>query len=441
MSFPPGPSETALVQTWRWVRDPVGFLVEMSDRYGHGTPFTMRRIGGMKLMIVSDPEHVKQVFLDTDTYLAGKSQEQIKRFIGEHTLFGLDGDVHKRHRRLLLPPFQGERMRAYGELMRDLTLEEIKRWPKDETFLFSEPMTRVTLDVIFHAVFGLTDPKITARLNVLLQELTGGGRAMLAYLPFLQVNLGSWSPYGRFLKTQAEFDGILFDAIAAARDAPEGREDILARLIVEGQASDDPFTDQELRDELVTLLGAGHETTASGLSWAMQSILSTEHALQGILAELKEVLGGESLEASHIGQLKYLKAAVCESMRLTPPIPNCGRWVAKETELAGYTLPVGSYVTPCPYLTHRNPDLYPEPDAFKPERFLGKKRSPWEYYPFGGGKRLCIGMNFAIYEMTVILATIFSTVTLELDGPPSLAAKRKAILVVPRNGTPVRLRR
>ena len=428
---------TSLRQTWLWVRDPIGFLDDMVGRYGHGTPFTMRRVGGMTLVLVSDPAHVKEVFLDTETYLAGRAQAMLKNFIGEHTLFALDGAQHKRHRRLTMPPFVGERMRAYGTLMRDLTLEDMKSWPVGEPFPLVEPMTRVTLEVIFQAVFGVHDPAVIARLTELIHKLTGGGRALLAYMPFLQVNLGSWSPYGRFLKTQEEFDRIIYDEIAKARANPEGREDILARVIAVGAANEDPFTDAEIRDELVTMLAAGHETTASGLCWAFQWLLGLPDVLAKAQAELSEVFGDGPFDPARLKELKYLEAAVQESLRLNPPVPNCGRWVAKDTELAGFKIPAGHYVCPCPYLTHRNPEIYPEPDRFKPERFLEKRPSPWEFYPFGGGRRLCIGLSFAVYEMTVVLGTILHTAKLRLTEPPSHDAKRKAILVVPRNGTPV----
>ncbi|RMG18830.1 MAG: cytochrome P450 [Planctomycetota bacterium] len=439
--LPPGPRRPPLAQTWWWLRDPLGFLEAMAARYGHGTPFTMRRVGGMRLVMVSDPVHVREVFQRHEVFLAGEAQKAIRTFLGPNSLIGIDGVQHKRHRRLLLPPFHGERMRAYGELMREVALSDAEGWPRGRPFRLLGPFTRITLDIIFRAVFGVHDGATRERLRRLLHELTGTGRAELAYLPFLQRDLGPWSPWGRFLRQQREFEEILTDAVRAARRAPEGREDILARLVVEGQRHADPLGDDELRDELRTLLVAGHETTTAALCWTLQWVLGLPELRREVVAEVRAASPGGRFDPARIGELKLLDACLKEGLRLHPPIPSIGRFVAREAELAGYLLPRGSYVCPVPHLTHRTPELYPDPLRFDPGRFLGaERRSPFEYYPFGGGIRLCVGTNFARYEMLVVLASLLARYDLELVGAPTLAGRRKALLVVPRTGTPVRVR-
>jgi cytochrome P450 len=441
VSLPPGPSLSPIRQTLWWLRDPLGFLETQAETYGPGAPFTMRRVGGMTLVMVSDPEHVKAVFHGHETFLAGKAQEGIKRFLGENSLIGIDGPQHKRHRRLMLPPFHGARMKAYGALMRDVTLADLERWPVGRTFSLLEPLTRITLEIIFRAIFGLEDPARIARLSHLLHKLGGKGRAALAYLPVLQVDLGRLSPWGRFLRTQAEFDRMLLDAIASARAAAgSGREDILFKLLEEGGRHEDPLSDEEVRDELVTLLVAGHETTTSSLAWTLQWVLGLEPVRERLHAELREVVGGGTFEPEMVDRLPYLKACILEGLRLHPPIPSVGRWVAEPVALGGFELEPGHYCCPVPHLTQRMPALYPEPRVFRPDRFLdAERRSPFEFYPFGGGRRVCIGQNFAVYEMQVMLATILTHLELRSADSPTFAGRRKALLVIPRNGAPAQV--
>jgi cytochrome P450 len=260
----------------------------------------------------------------------------------------------------------------------------------------------------------------------------------MAYMPFQQVDLGPLSPYGRFKRVRAEFDDILYGSIREARAGGRGRDDILARLIREGEQSDDPLDDAELRDELLTLLIAGHETTASTLAWALQWILGLPEVCARLTAEVREVVGDGPVDPSAMGELPYVEACLKEALRLHPPAMSLSRWVARPTTLAGFDLPVGTHVNPSPYLTQRLERLYPQADRYRPERFLeGERPSPFAFYPFGGGRRLCVGAPFALYQMTIVMATLFSSCRLRLTHPPTRAAQRKAVIVVPRGGVEV----
>jgi cytochrome P450 len=392
--------------------------------------------------MVSNPDDVRAVFTaPPDVLLSGHANRTFKPFLGEHSLFVMDGAPHRRHRRLLSPPFRGERMRAYGQVMRELTFESVEGWPQGKPFRLLDPMTHVTLHVIFHAVFGMTDPARIDRLAGLLEALSKRASPLLVFVPSLQRDLGRWSPWGRFLAAQERVHELLQEEITRARRdhavGEQGRQDILAKLIEQGEAAEDPLEDDELRDELLTLLGAGHETTASALAWTAQWLLGTEGAMERVRTELTEVVGAGPLEPKHVPDLHYLRAAVHETLRLSPPIPIAVRFASEDLELNGRRVPKGTTVCPCAYLAQRNPEIYKDPTRFNPDRFLERRPGPFEFFPFGGGNRLCIGMPFAVYETTVILAAIFVRTELTLCKPASDRARRKGILLNPWHGTPV----
>lgn len=441
MALPPGPARPALFQTLAWIRRPAALLDSCARRFGRR--FTLRFVGGRSFVLVSDPEDVKQVFAGApDVFLSGRANQSFKAFLGEHSLFVLDGDPHKRHRRLLLPPFRGERMRAYGDLMRDLAYGAVEAWPLAAPFPIVDSMHEITLRVIFQAVFGMSE---AARMNDLahvIERLAGRAPAILTFLPALQRDLGAWSPWGRFLRLRAAFFAALDHEIAEARKDRATREDILAKLVEESARAGDPFSDEELRSELLTLLGAGHETTTASLAWAFQWILGTPGVRERALEEVRGTVGAGPLEAAHLPKLRYLEAAVQEALRLSPPIPISLRFLAKPAVVGGAELPAATIVCPCAYLAQRDPAAFPEPLRFEPERFLGERRpGPFEFFPFGGGNRLCIGLPFAVFEMKVILAAILARADLALAEAPSHDSRRKGIILGPARGTRVVLER
>jgi cytochrome P450 len=404
-------------------------------RRRYGPTFTLRFVGGRDLVFVSAPDDVKAVFTDAETFQA--ANPNFRRFLGQHTLLALEGDAHRRHRRLLMPPFHGARMRAYGPLLVALTERHLARWPRERPFRLLEALRRITLEAIFKALFGITDEARAARLDELMGQLAGRWSALLSFIPALHVDLGPWSPWGRFLRARAEFDRILQAEIVTARAAVAAgapREDVLAKVIEESARHGDPLGDDELRDELLTLLITGHETTATGLAWAFQYVLGHPAALARLVTEVRGVAGDEL----DLERLPYLDAVVQETLRLSPPLPVALlRRVTREVRLGGFDLPPGCHAVPCMHLAHRREDAFPEPGAFRPERHLERRRSAFELFPFGGGLRTCMGLAFGLYEMKVILATVLRSAELRLAGPFSTRTARQSVVIVPADGTRV----
>jgi len=402
----------------------------------------MRFLNGRNFVILSDPEHVRSVFTgDPELFLSGRANDNFRHFLGDHTLFILDGDPHKRHRRMLMPPFHGERMRAYGTLMRDLAVQELETWPEGRPFPILDRMHTVTLRIICEAIFGIRDVQEEDRLMALIYRLSSRSPAILAFLGFLRKDLGAWSPWGRFLRARALLDEVLFEEIRSAREKTEEREDVLAKLIEESARIGTPLSDQEVRDELMTLLGAGHETTTSVLGWAFRRILCSPEVHWKVVEEVRSVAADGNISPDDLERLPYLTATIHETMRLHPPIPIAPRYLAQPVTLAGYDLPSATIVCPSPHLAHRDPNQFPEPERFRPERFLNGRPDPFAYFPFGGGARTCIGLSFANYEMRIILAAIFARADLRFAGQPFLQSSRRGIVVTPRDGTPVILER
>ncbi|MDP7035355.1 MAG: cytochrome P450 [Planctomycetota bacterium] len=435
MTLPPGPKKPALLQAWDWATRPLELLQECHARYG--TPFTLRFPGQRALVVVSDPKTVQSIFTEPGVlFLSGRANQNFKHFVGENTVFVLDGAQHKRHRKLLHPPFLGERMRAYGSLISELTLEDMRKWPTGKPISFFDAMTRVTLQIIIRAIFGIQDP---AKISKLIEEITrlttGAWPALLAFLPILRVDLGSWSPWGRFIATRSRIDEILFQEIQNAGKSPHLREDILAKLIEEGRRREDELSSQEIRDELLTLLGAGHETTTAGLAWALQWILGQESIRSRIVEEIDT--HGILFDPIGCKRLQFTESSLYETLRLHPPLPIVIRWLSSPHPLGPYELPAATLVCPSPYLTQRSPEIYPDPDVFRPERFLEGRPNPFHYYPFGGGIRTCIGMSFALYEMRIILTTILKHTHLQFPESPTHKARRKGIIVIPEHRTPI----
>lgn len=453
MPLPPGPKSPALWQTWAWIRRPTALLADCKAR--HGPVFTLRFADGRAFVVVSEPEHVEAVFRAPEPPLSsGRANANFRLFMGEHTLFALEGEAHRRHRRLLMPPFHGARMRAYGPLLVELVAAHAARWPVGRPFRFLEAARALTLDVIFRGVFGIVDPAQAAALERGLAAMTSLATGALVFLPALRRDLGPWSPWRRFQRARAAVDAILEPAIAAARAAPPGREDILALLVREGAGSDG-LTDAEVKDELLTLLGAGHETTATGLAWALHFLLADRDALARAQAEA-DAAGDDDLAAVAAldaagGRLPWLDAVVQESLRLAPPVPIAPRQVTAPWALAGWELPPGTVVTPSPWLAHRRAEAFEEPEAFRPARFLAvspgagagegegarRKPTPFEYFPFGGGARLCIGRAFALFEMKAILALLLRRASFRNAGTAPAPPARESIVLVPRGGAPV----
>jgi cytochrome P450 family 135 len=426
--FPPGSHAPSLVQAVRYVRDPLGFLIEYRRRFGDVFALSFPHFG--RLVYVAEPSLVKELFTGApDRFHAGEANATVlEPALGPNSVLTLDEEPHMRQRRLLLPPFHGERIQAYGELIREITEAEMERWPVGEPFALRPHTQRITLAVIMRAVFGVYDEARLSRFERLIEAFSERVSGVLAF-PILRRDFGRWSPWRRFVRARAALDEFIYEEIALRRSeiaaGADGHDDVLSLLLAAAHEDGTPMSDEELRDELVTVLGAGHETTATGLAWAMERLLRTPRAL----AKLRE-----SIEA---GEDPYLDATVKETLRARPVIVDVARRLTAPTQIGGYQLPAGTFVMAAIAALHYREDLFPAPEEFKPERFLGEKADSYAWIPFGGGVRRCIGAAFAEYEMRIVLREFVDRADLRAADPRPERVAVRNITLAPAKGTRV----
>jgi cytochrome P450 len=420
--LPPGPRAPALVQIARWVARPLSLLDDCHARFGD--VFSLRAPGGEQFVIVSAPELIKQVLAaDTDVLLAGVGNATLlEPMLGRHSLLTLDGREHLRQRRLLLPAFHGERMQAFEDTMREITEASFERWPVGKPFALHPFMQSITLDVILRTVFGVARDhgELRAQLVEILEVATNPWLlfpGMLGIDPFRV-------PWLRITRLKRAIDASLYRLIAERRKQPHGGNDVLAMMIEARDEAGEPMTDVEIRDELVTLLLAGHETTATSLAWTFDQLLANPRTFEKLRGELSA------------GRDAYLDAVIRETLRVRPIVPLIGRHVAKTFQLGPWTIPPGNRIAPSIYLAGKSARAYPSPERFDPERWIGVKPDPYTWLPFGGGTRRCIGMAFAQFEMRVVLETVVPRARMHLaDGPARVT--RRGITLAPSGGTRV----
>ena len=437
-SLPPGPRLPRLFQTLNWVRRPIPIMRKYAREYGEC--FTLRWINSPPVVFFSDPVAIKQIFTASpERALAGRANVVLKPMLGENSVLLLDGARHKRERKLLMPPFHGERMRLYGEIMREAADRSIDNWPEEQPFPIHERMQAITLDIILRAVFGVDEGALLQKLRSLLIEfLRLVGSSPLLLIRRLQVNLGPLTSWQRISQLGHAIDTALYEQIAQRKAAAQnGRTDIMAMLIEARDEDGQPMSAQELRDEMITMLLAGHETTATSLSWVVHRLLQNPDVLEKVRAELQRVVGGGPIQAEHMSELAYLDATIKETARLNPIVPVVARYLEQPTRIGAYEIPAGCVAAPCIYLTHRRPELWPEPETFNPDRFVGKRVDPYTFFPFGGGVRHCLGAAFAAYEMKIVLAQMLSRVSLRPVPGYTARVVRRSITFAPSEGLPV----
>ena len=428
--LPPGPTSPRPLVIGRFILQPTSFLEKCAERYGEY--FTLRLSEDRTIVITSDPEAVKTIFTGDPEHLhAGKNNAILQPLLGERSVLLLDGREHLRQRRLLLPPFHGERMKAYGETMREVAERHVAAWPAGTEFPSQTSMQAITLEVILRTVFGLTDERRIAEVGAPLRRLldsTVGTARLFALQLTSSKNPRPRSPWGRLNALIADADRVVYEEIAARRAGDHDRDDVLTMLLDARDEDGEALTDTELRDELMTLLLAGHETTATALSWTLERLV--RHP--AVLARLQDEARDSTDEDA------YLNATINESLRLRPVISAVGRYLTEPLEVGGRLIPAGAHVNPSIYLLHRRPDLYPEPEAFRPERFLDRTPGTYEWIPFGGGIRRCLGASFALYEMRIVLRTILERTTLVTTDARSERITRRAITFAPNHGGRIR---
>ena len=394
-----------------------------------GDVFSISVSGLPPLVIVADPALAKEIFTsDASDLRAGEGNSVLLPLVGASSVLLLDEAAHMRQRKLMLPPLHGDRMRIYGEVMREITDDEIDSWPLNQPFSMHQSTQAITLRVILRTVFGVEDGAQMADLERLLPKLVDLGQ-WVTMIPALQRGGGSASPWGRFLQAREQVDAILFDEIERRRldsDATAERSDVLSLLMQARDEDGEPMTDLELRDELVTMLVAGHETTATTLAWTFERLVRHPEALERLQTEV--ALGEQS---------DYSDAVIKETLRVRPVLNYAMRRLASPTRVGAYDLPAGWQIAVSLVLVGLREDLYPEPLAWSPERFLDRTPDTYGWIPFGGGVRRCLGAAFAHYEMTTVLRRIIERCDLRAAEPASEVRKRRAITFVPARGAQV----
>jgi cytochrome P450 len=444
MSLPPTLPLPGPIQTLLWIRRPTELMQACERRYG--SAFRVKLLP-FDISLFSDPESIRAIFASkSDEMRAGEVNRILRVLVGESSVLLLDGEEHMRHRKLLLPSFHGERMRFYGETMAAITRNTLASWPENVEFSLHPHMQEITLQIILRTVFGAEEGAELTALHGQIKHLLSAGERRIA-LPVMvymsthpQVEMRI--PFKWWLKARNATDTLLYQQIFTRRVEAKAtnRNDVLAMLMQARDEHGQPLTDRELRDELMTALAAGHETTATALAWAFERILSTA----GVYARLRDeidAVGGVSASPDRLAALPYLDATIKEVLRLRPVVPIVGRVLQRSTTLGGYEFPAGATVGACIYLAHRNPSVYPEPDAFRPERFLGVQPDPVSWLPFGGGIRRCIGAQFATYEMKIVLGALLAACDFTLAQPTPARVRRRAITFWPEGGTCVRIKR
>jgi len=437
--LPPGPRTPRLWQTLRFALWPYATAGMGPRRWGDR--FTVSSIGDRgKMVVFTDPEGIKDIFTaDGDDLRSGEAVAPILGpILGAHSILVLDGERHHRERRLMSPPFHGERMHVYGRLMREIADRVIDAWPVGRPFPIHREMQSITLDVILRAVFGVDEgaafTRVREQVERFVAQANGPSAPFIALKPF-QIDLGRWTPWGRFVRNRAAIRAVLLDEIARRRaEGTAGRSDILSLLVDARDEQGAPMSDAELLDEMFTLLMAGQETTATSLAWVFYHLLRHPDALARLRAELGRVVGSGPVEAQHLPQLEYLDAVTKESARLTPVATNVMRRLHAPARIGGLDLPAGVSVSASIYATHHRPDLWPDPERFLPERFLGTRPSPNTFFPFGGGVRRCLGAAFATYQLKIVLAEVLSRVDLRIAPGYRMRPVLRAITVAPSRG-------
>lgn len=429
MTIPPGPDTSPLLQTLRWVVRPVSFM--QRARRAYGETFSVRFVGFKSPMVLtSDPDLVKAVYSNPANSLPPSRVTLLGPILGSKSVILLDGEEHLARRKLMLPPFHGERMLSYQQVMQEAIVREIESWPMDTAFPIHPRMQAVTLEVILRAVFGVARDQRLHRLRHLLGKTLEGS----ASTGWQMLNLAARRVGGRIgppglARVMAQVDEELAGLIAERRLDPqlEERTDILSMLAASSFHDGSRMDDAELRDQLMTLLIAGHETTATALAWTFDLVLRNPRVLRRLRAEMAK--GGDD----------YLRATITESLRLRPVIPVAGRILDEPLEVGGLRLEAGDNLAPSIWMANTRADSFPDPLSFKPERFLDDPPETYSWIPFGGGVRRCLGASFAEFEMRVVLTEVLTRCDLGPADPEPQRIGHRNITLSPKGGTPVTL--
>ena len=431
--LPPGPKAT-LWKTLQFLRQPYDFFDAQYRRYGD--PCTLWTRQG-PLVITADPELVRAIFTLDPEAVEPWSTDLLSPFLGARSVIMSGGERHKRDRKLLTPPFHGSRMRAYGKIIVEVTREETRGWSAGWEGSVHPTTTAISLDVIVRAVFGIDQAGKREQAGAIVKKDIDAMVPSIMFLPPLRRALLGLGPWPRFARARGELDALLYREIASRRGAgtAEG-EDILSLILAARYDDGTAMTDEEIRDQLITLLAAGHETTATALAWALYWTHRDPAVAADLRAEIAQL--GPDPEPDAIAALPLLDATCSETLRLHPIVSDVARRLRAPMTLGRYALPARTGVGVTTRTLHANPRLYPSPDEFAPRRFVGSKPSVFGYAPFGGGSRRCLGAAFATYEMKLVLATLLTTFDFALLDQNVLPFRRN-LTMAPRGGVRMRV--
>jgi cytochrome P450 family 110 len=439
MSLPNRFNKPFFLQKLQWLIDPIGYMESAVKQYPD--IFTGEIIGfGGTIVFVNHPQAIQEILTnDRNKFRAtGEDNKILEPLLGNSSIIMLNGESHKRRRQLLIPPFHGERMQAYGQSICKITEQVLSQITINTPFVAHQVTQQISLEVILQTVFGLYEgerfQKIKQLLRTMLNVFSSPLSSAFLLYPILRQDLGAWSPWGNFLRQRQQIDDLLYAEISERRSSKQSEQgvDIFSLLMQARDENGDPMTDEELRDELLTLLFVGHETTATAMAWALYWSHHLPEVQKKLLQEVDSL--GDPPNPMDIFRLPYLSAFCNETLRIHPvAMLTFTRVVQEPVEILEQLLEPGTRVGGCIYLLHHREDLYPNSNQFRPERFLERQYSQFEFMPFGGGARRCIGDALAMFEMKLVMATILSRNEMKLAAANE-KPQRRGVTLAPANG-------
>ncbi len=424
MALPPGPRMPVFLQGLGWWHRPTAFMERCRARYGKR--FTIRLPAQPPFVMISDPDEIREIFTaPPDVLHPGEGARILEPVVGRFSVILLDESPHLEQRKLLLPAFHGDRMQALSGLMADLSEQEVATWPTGRPFELHSRFQALTLEIILRAVFGLETGGRLDSLRARLTDILAFGNSPTSVNTNLQRNFFGLGPFARFTRLREKADALVYEQIDERRRAGGEHDDVLSMLLEARHEDGSPMSEQELRDELLTLLVAGHETTASELAWAFAQLAREPD----VLRRLHDEIDADDGDA-------YLTATIQETLRTRPVLPNVApRLVVKPIEVGGWDYPPGCCLVANGYLIHHDPALYPDPYAFRPERFVDEQPGTYSWIPFGGGRRRCLGASFAMLEMRLVLRAVLSSCAVAPSGEGFEPPRRRNITITPGRGS------
>ena len=424
-ALPPGPSAPSVIQTIGWWNRPLAYLERNRARFGRR--FTIRLLGVPPFGMLADTAEIKEVVTaPADVLHPGEGANILEPVVGKSSVILLDEGAHLSQRKLMLPAFHGEKMEKLSELVAEVTQNEVESWPRETPISLHRRLQSLTLEVILRAVFGLDPGPRLETIRTRLTELLDIGANPLSLIPKLQRAPFGIGPWERFDRLSTETDALIHELIEERRASAEERDDVLSMLLEARHEDGSPMSDIELRDELMTLLVAGHETTASALAWALERIARSPR------------VGEQLAQAVQSDDDAYVMATIQEALRRRPVIPNAApRLVKKPVTVGGWDYPPDVMLVASAYLVQHDPEIYPDPYEFRPERFLDEGPGTYTWIPFGGGRRRCLGASFAQLEMKLVLKAVFSQAAVRPVQEGMETPRRRAITISPRAGTTI----